>query len=107
MTCESKPHPRVESHGPPVFWLKRNMPSLGAEISKAGVRDEWCWRFKLKSISPFSILKMNTPCQILLEKTSQALRIQKHKCPGIDMGRCVGLWVFNAFLFVQEAEVCG
>lgn len=60
---------------------------------------------RLKSTSPFSILKINTVCQILLDKASQALKIQKHKCPGIDIGPCVGLWVFKCeFLFVQEAK---
>lgn len=68
------------------------------------MRDEWCWRFKLKSISPFSILKMNTLYQILLEKTRQALKIQKHKCLRIDIGRCVELWVFNMTFFLCKRQ---
>lgn len=59
---------------------------------------------RLKSISPFSILKINTLGQILLEKTRQALKIQKHKCLGIDIGRCVGLWVFNMSFFLGKRQ---
>lgn len=82
MPSESKPHPGVESHSPPAFWLKRNMPSgwKGTCRNKQG----WCERWmvleiqvRLESTSPFSTLKINTRCQILLEKTSQALKIQK------------------------------
>lgn len=35
-------------------------------------------QFRLQSISPFSILKINILCQISFDKSSKALKIQKH-----------------------------
>lgn len=61
-------------------------------------------QFRLKDISPISILKINTVCQILLEEASQALKIQKHKCMEIDVRRCVGLWVVKCVSFCTRGR---
>lgn len=43
-------------------------------------------QFRSKSISPFCILKINAGCQRSLDKSSEALKIEKHKCPDAMWG---------------------
>lgn len=61
-------------------------------------------QFRLKNISPVSILNINALCQILLDKAGQAPQIQKHKCLRTDVRCCVGLWVFERCFCVHKRQ---
>lgn len=75
------PHPQAENEQC-LFWEQNY---------QVGVRDEWCWRFNLglKGISPFSILKIKTLCQISTGQRQEGFANSETQRPAVDSRHCV------------------